>query len=242
MKKTQIATTQNASSSVTKNSSWSKQASNSLTSNKYLRTAGQRAKYNTLNKKAKKYENSVAKMLKNGFNSPYQSQLKGIANKLNNNNFTYDLNADELYKQYKEQYEAMGNRAMQEAQAEATTLTGGFANSNAATVGSEAYNSYIQQLQSLVPQLYQQARSEHDADTANLYNMANLYSGLNDQAFNKWTQSVQNAMTNRDYYNNKATNYYNSTQYQKSSSKSSQSSGGSSKSSSSSTSTTKKKK
>lgn len=194
-------------------SSYSKQTQTQTSRNKYLRTAGQRKKFNALYGLTKKSENKVNSLLKKGFKNPYASQLKNVVNQIKNKKFEYDLNADQLYKQYAEQYQAMGQRAMEEAQAEATALTGGYANSNAATQGQKAYNSYIQEMQKIVPQLYSQARADFDNEMAGLYNEANLYSGLGDNAFNEWTAKVQNAMANRDYNYNKSNNYYNSTQY-----------------------------
>ena len=216
-----VTTTQNS-------SNWSKTTNTSTSKNGYLRTAGQKKKYNTLNNAVKKADNKVNKMLKKGFKNPYAAQLKNITNQISNKKFEYDLNADPLYQQYKEQYQSMGNQAMQEAQANATALTGGFANSYAETAGTQAYMSYMQQLQSLVPQLYGQARSDFDNDMSNLYNQANLYSGLGQQAYAEWSDKLTNAMNNRDYKYNKANNYYNTTQYQKSSNTSSTKGGSSS--------------
>lgn len=163
--------------------------------------------YTGLKKNVKKTEKTYNKLTKKGFNAPYKSQLNSTIGKINNSKFEYDLNADALYNQYKEQYQAMGNTAMQEAQADATALTGGFANSYAETAGQRAYNSYIQQLQNIVPQLYSQARTNYDTELSNMYNLANLYSGLNQQAFNEYAAKVDQAYNNMNYAYNK----YNTT-------------------------------
>ena len=162
-----------------------------------------------LKKTLKKSEKSYNKALKKGFNAPYKNQLNSTIGKINNSKFEYDINNDALYNQYKEQYQAMGNTAMQEAQADATALTGGFANSYAESAGQRAYNSYISQLQQIVPQLYSQARQTYDTDLSNLYNKANLYSGLNNQAYTEYAAALDQKYNNMNYNYNK---YWNDRQ------------------------------
>lgn len=163
-------------------------------------------KYKPFTKDRKKVtaaEKSYNKALKKGFNAPYKSQLNNVVGQITGSKFEYDLNKDALYNQYKEQYQAMGNTAMQEAQADATALTGGFANSYAETAGQRAYNSYIQQLQNIVPQLYSQARQNYDTELSNLYNKANLYSGLNAQSYTEYAAGLEQKYNNMNYLYNK---------------------------------------
>ena len=163
-------------------------------------------KYKPLTKEKKKVtaaEKSYNKAVRKGFNAPYKSQLNNVVGQINGSKFEYDLNKDALYNQYKEQYQAMGNTAMQEAQADATALTGGFANSYAQTAGQRAYNSYVQQLQNIVPQLYSQARQNYDTELSNLYNKANLYSGLNAQSYTEYAAQLDQKNANREYAFNK---------------------------------------
>lgn len=159
--------------------------------------------YKGLKKNVKKAEKKVNTLMKNGFNAPYQSQLNDTVGQINNSKFEYDISKDTIYNQYKDQFLAMGNQAMQEAQADATALTGGFANSYAQTAGQKAFNSYSQQLQNIVPQLYQQARTDYDANLSNLYNKASLLSGLNAQSYTEYATQLENAIANRDYAYNK---------------------------------------
>lgn len=137
------------------------------------------------------------------YNSPYSKLLSSAVNDIQNRkDFEYDLNEDALYKQYADQYKALGNQAMQDTMANAATLTGGYANSYATTAGQQAYNSYLQQLNDIVPQLYQQARSNYDNQTQNLYNKASLYQGLDSEAYQRWSN-------NRNYYMDKNNNEWN---------------------------------
>lgn len=134
------------------------------------------------------------------FSSRYTNLLKGTVNSINNRKpFEYDLNEDALYKQYAEQYKNLGNQAMQDTMANAATLTGGYGSSYATTAGQQAFNSYMEQLNDIVPNLYAQARSNYDSDTSRLYDQANLYAGLESNDYSKWSD-------NRSYYQNKYNN------------------------------------
>ena len=137
------------------------------------------------------------------FSSRYTNLLKGTVNSINNRKpFEYDLNEDALYKQYAEQYKNLGNQAMQDTMANAATLTGGYGSSYATTAGQQAFNSYMEQLNDIVPNLYAQARSNYDSDTNRLYDQANLYAGLESNEWSKWSD-------NRNYISNKANNERN---------------------------------
>lgn len=137
------------------------------------------------------------------FSSPYANQLNSAVSDIANRKaFSYDLNEDSLYKQYAENYKNLGNQAMQDTMANASTLSGGYGNSYATTAGQQAYNSYLQQLNDIVPTLYQQARSNHDTETSNLYNKASLLQGLDSEAYQRYSN-------NRSYYADKYNNEWN---------------------------------
>lgn len=105
----------------------------------------------------------------------WSGQLKGYMDQINKRKpFEYSVNADKLYQQYKDQYTSMGKQAMQDTIGQASSLTGGYSNTYAQTAGQQAYDNYLQKLNSEVPQLYAQARASYDADTADLYNRYNL--------------------------------------------------------------------
>lgn len=137
------------------------------------------------------------------FNSPYEHQLNSTLGQINNRKkFEYDLNEDALYQQYANKYKALGQQAMQDTVGSAATLSGGYGNSYAVTAGQQAYNSYLQQLNDIVPTLYQQARSNYDTETQNLYNKAGLYQGLDSEAYQRYSND-------RSYYSDKYNNEWN---------------------------------
>lgn len=75
--------------------------------------------------------------------------------------FSYDLNADMLYQQYKNQYMQNGQRAMQDTIGQVSALNGGYASSYAQTAGQQAYNNELGKLNDVIPELYQLAYSQY---------------------------------------------------------------------------------
>ena len=75
--------------------------------------------------------------------------------------FSYDLNADMLYQQYKNQYMQNGQRAMQDTVGQVSALNGGYASSYAQTAGQQAYNNELGKLNDVIPELYQLAYSKY---------------------------------------------------------------------------------
>ena len=111
------------------------------------------------------------------FSSQYENQLNDVYNQImNRDKFTYDLNADALYNQYKDSYMKLGQTAMQDTMGQAAALTGGYGNPYAATAGNQAYQNYLSQLNDIVPDLYEQALNQYNSegnDLLNKYNLAN---------------------------------------------------------------------
>lgn len=87
----------------------------------------------------------------------------------NYGDFSYDVNSDALYQQYADQYMRQGKLASADVMGQAAAMTGGFGNSYAATVGNQAYQSYLQQLNDRVPELYQAALERYNMGKQDLY-------------------------------------------------------------------------
>lgn len=125
---------------------------------------------------------------------------------LNKGDFKYDVNADALYNQYKDQYILGGQMAMQDSMGQAAVLTGGYGNSNAQTVGQQQYQVYLQQLTDKIPELYQLARDSYDRDLSNLYNRYGLLSDAEAKEYSRYRDEVSDFYADRDYLTNR---YYN---------------------------------
>lgn len=110
-----------------------------------------------------------------GFSFSKADELDSTYDALKNyGDFSYDVNADELYQQYADQYARLGKQAMQDTMGQAAALTGGYGSSYAQTAANQAYLSYMQQLSDIVPELESQAYSRWQSgkdDLANLYSI-----------------------------------------------------------------------
>lgn len=104
---------------------------------------------------------------------------------LNREDFSYDLDGDALYRQYKDQYLQQGKLAMQDTMGQAAALTGGYGNSYAQTVGQQAYNRYLGQLNAVVPELYSLARSRYTQEGNDLWNLYNAYADREAQDYSR---------------------------------------------------------
>ena len=86
----------------------------------------------------------------------------------NRADFSYDVNGDALYQQYKDQYMNQGRLAMMDTMGQASAMTGGYGNSYAATVGNQAYQGYLQKLNEVVPELYSMAYNMYQQEGEDL--------------------------------------------------------------------------
>ena len=129
------------------------------------------------------------------YQSQWQTQLNDILQQiLNREDFSYDLNGDALYQQYKDQYMQQGQMAMMDTMGQAQAMTGGYGNSYAQTAGQQAYQGYLQQLNDKVPELYQLALNQYNAEGDAMYNQASMLAGMDEQEYAKYRDSVS------DYY------------------------------------------
>ena len=141
------------------------------------------------------------------FQYEYNTQLNDTINKiLNREEFSYDLNGDALYQQYKDQYTTQGKQAMMDTMGQAAAMTGGYGNSYAQTVGQQTYQGYLQQLNDKVPELYKLALDQYNQEGQALYDQYGLLSSERNQAYNVHRDAIDDYNTDRDYYTDVAFN------------------------------------
>lgn len=144
------------------------------------------------------------------YTGTYQAKIDETLDRiLNGERFSYDMNADPLYQQYKSNYIRQGQNAMQDAIGQASALTGGYTNSYAQTVGQQAYNSYLEQLNDRIPELYslamqkyQMEQNQENNNLANLLNADNIqYSRYRDNVTD-YENALANTLNAYQYDNN----------------------------------------
>ena len=125
------------------------------------------------------------------YQSAWQTQLNDTLQKiLNREQFSYDLNGDALYQQYKDQHTTQGKMAMMDTMGQAQAMTGGYGNSYAQSVGQQAYQGYLQQLNDRIPELYQLALSKYQMEGDTLYDQAALMAQQEDQDYGRYRDQV----------------------------------------------------
>ena len=99
------------------------------------------------------------------YTSRWDKELDSLYEQIANRKaFSYDLGADPMYRQYREQYQSAGRLAMENTMGAAAALTGGYGSSYSQQAGQQAYNAYLQKLNEVVPELYAQARDQYDRE------------------------------------------------------------------------------
>ncbi len=141
------------------------------------------------------------------YQSPWQKNLDDIINRIQNREkFSYDLNGDALYQQYKDQYMTQGQMAMMDTMGQASALTGGYGSSYAQGVGQQAYQGYLQGLNDKVPELYQLALNQYNREGEELYNQYGLIADRENTDYGRYRDTVSDYNTERGYltdqYNN----------------------------------------
>ena len=96
------------------------------------------------------------------FDDKYGSKIKSALNDvLNRKQWSYDMDNDPAFQAYKEAYLREGNRAFQNAYAQASANTGGYGSSVAQTAAGQQLNYYQQQLNDRIPELMQNDYSRY---------------------------------------------------------------------------------
>ena len=103
------------------------------------------------------------------YTSSYDEQISQIYNKIvSREPFRYDPSSDTLYGNYREQYTQLGRKAMRDTMGQAAALTGGYGSSYAQQAGQQEYDSYLQKLGEVLPELYSAAYQRYKDQGENL--------------------------------------------------------------------------
>ena len=138
------------------------------------------------------------------YNSQWQAQIDDTINKiLNREQFSYDLNGDALYQQYKDKYTQQAKMAMGDAIGQASAMTGGYGNSYAQSVGQQQYQAQMENLNDIVPELYQMALDKYNQEGQDLYNQYSMLGTQEEQDYGRYRDSVSDYLTERDYLTNR---------------------------------------
>lgn len=134
------------------------------------------------------------------YQSQWQSQLDTLMKSImGREKFSYDVNEDALYQQYKDKYIQQGKLAMADTMGQAAAMTGGYGNSYAQSVGQQAYQGQLDNLNDIVPELYAMALDQYNREGQELYNQYGMLSDRESQDYGRYRDTVSDFLTERDY-------------------------------------------
>ena len=128
----------------------------------------------------------AAKKEKPVYSNTYGAQVSDLREQLTNRSpFTYSIDKDALFKQYRDRYQSLGHRAMEDTMGRAQAMTGGYGNSYAQTVGQQNYQSYLGQLSEVTPKLYEQALERYMQEGRDLQSRYDAARALEQQEYDR---------------------------------------------------------
>ena len=113
--------------------------------------------------------------------------LSDIQNQyLNHPDFSYNVNSDPLFHQYKQIYKSQGKKAMEDSVGNISALSGGYGNSYAQTAGMNAYYGELDKLNNIIPELYSAAYSRYEAELDRLENKIGILSAKDKEEYSRY--------------------------------------------------------
>lgn len=140
----------------------------------------------------------------------YDKQLEDIYNKIvGRKDFSYDVNEDALYQQYKDQYTTLGKQAMQDTLGQAAALTGGYDSTYAQGAAQQQYDAYLQRLGDVVPDLYDKAYDRYQQEGTDMMQQYQMLGGLRDTEYSRYQDEYNRYMDNLQQLQQREGDLYN---------------------------------
>lgn len=151
-------------------------------------------------KKAEKKLDNWEKNAPGEYDSKYSEEIDEILNDiLNREKFTYNLNADPLYEQYRELYTQNGKKAMMDTVGQASALTGGYSNSYAVTAGNQSYQEYLNNLNDVALDLRDRAYEQYGDEGEKLFEDITLLRSLDGDDYDKFLNELERYYKDGEY-------------------------------------------
>ena len=177
----------------------------------YDDSSGLKQFYNDANKE---YNNWINNPGKYGYNA-YIGDVDSLFNQLmNQEKFSYDPKTDKLFQMYKELYQNMGQRAMQNQMGAASALSGGYNSSAAQTSSQSAYQNFLNALTEKAGETYQSSLDRYrynQQNTLDKFGAARDMNNSGNEAYWKGAD-IRSQQANSAYnaYNDERNFQYNS--------------------------------
>lgn len=130
----------------------------------------------------------------------YEDQLAQLYDQIQNREaFSYDVNADPLYQNYKDQYIQGGKLAMQDTMGKAAALTGGYGSTYSQQAGQQTYDAYLQNLTAQIPELYNMAYGMYKDKGDELMQQYSMLGDLRNTEYNRYRDAMSDYNYNREF-------------------------------------------
>ena len=177
---------------------------------KYSDSAGLESSYKSSYSDYNKWVNNPEKY---GFNAHITEVNDLFDQVMNQEQFSYDPQKDQLFQMYKQQYQQQGSRAMQNQMGVAAAYSGGYNSSAAQTSAQSQYQGYMDALSEKAAETYQNALDMYKYNQQNLLNKYNTARDMNNsgnEAYYKQADIKAQKMNNAyNAYNDDRNYQYN---------------------------------
>lgn len=129
-----------------------------------------------------------------------KSRNKLLMQYLENKPFEFNINTDKLYSQYADQYKRQGEAAMRDTVANAAANTGGYTSSYGISAGAQAYQSYLDRLNEIIPVLEQNAYDRYRDNEEKLKEGMDILDGFDNKEYSEYRDDMDDYKDERDYY------------------------------------------
>ncbi|MBQ7637726.1 MAG: hypothetical protein IJS90_02345 [Clostridia bacterium] len=101
-----------------------------------------------------------------------------------------EINADKLYNSYRDMYSKNASLAAENVFGLASSLTGGYGNSYAASAASEAYNKYMSSLTDRALEIEKLSDKRRETQLSDLYKAYDTVNGLEDKYYKRYSDTL----------------------------------------------------
>lgn len=144
------------------------------------------------------------------YNNRYQQQLDELLGKVQNYGpFSWSKEGDPSYSAYAKQYRREGQRAAQDAMAQAAAMTGGNVSSAAMTAASQAGDYYAGKLSDKIPELYENAYQRYLSQYQMLADQLSKTQGAEQMDYAKFLDQLGQYNADRSFGYNQWLDKYN---------------------------------
>ena len=125
------------------------------------------------------------------YTEKYEKEIKSLLSDLSGMSFDYDIENDPVFRLSRDEAVRRGRLAMEDAIGKASALSGGYANSYAASAGQQAFANETSGITEMIPELYEAAYDRYESERDSLSESIKLLSSLEDKEFSRYADMMK---------------------------------------------------